>query len=221
MVFDGHAGGWGDFVRNSVTWISHRPSTSSLRTPSDINLELAQRISSSLRACHSSTCSTGCLKRRPTLWWPASNEVRREDQSPNAKGTLEPLFLSFLSHFLGQVLFVSRVAPRDALDLSWVGAQPGPPLFFGMGAQASAASSSTQSSWSSGSDLPGIVNTWNDALLASYHYETGRLSRSSGVEMGRQRYRVLSSLQCCSALLAARWYGLSTCVQRDCDRGLR
>ena len=48
VVFDGHAGGWVDSARNLVTWIFERLSTPSHRTPSDINLELAQRISSSL-----------------------------------------------------------------------------------------------------------------------------------------------------------------------------
>ena len=37
-----------DSARNLVTWISQRLSTTSLRTASDINLELAQRISVSL-----------------------------------------------------------------------------------------------------------------------------------------------------------------------------
>ena len=48
VVFDGHARGWEDSARYLATWISHRLSTNSLRTPTDINLELAQRISSSL-----------------------------------------------------------------------------------------------------------------------------------------------------------------------------
>ena len=33
VVFDGHAGGWGDSARNLVTWVHP---TTSLRTPSDI-----------------------------------------------------------------------------------------------------------------------------------------------------------------------------------------
>ena len=41
VVFDGDARGWGDSARSLVTWISQRLSTTSHRTPSDINLELA------------------------------------------------------------------------------------------------------------------------------------------------------------------------------------
>ena len=48
VVFGGRAGGCGVPARNVVTWISHRLRTTSLRTPSDRNLELAQRISAAL-----------------------------------------------------------------------------------------------------------------------------------------------------------------------------
>ena len=79
VVFDGHAGG-----RNPhATWSLESPkrhSATSHRTPSAINLEPAQRISSSLhdsaRAIHFATCPFGCLDRRPLSlgsdnWWPA------------------------------------------------------------------------------------------------------------------------------------------------------
>ena len=52
----GHAGRCGASARNLVTWISRRLAASSDRTPSDLNLELAHRTSSSLhraRAIHS------------------------------------------------------------------------------------------------------------------------------------------------------------------------
>ena len=72
-------GGWGDSARNFVTWISQRPSTTSFCAPSDINLELAQRISSSL---HSDSARAILRRVRlasrdanttllPDDWWPA------------------------------------------------------------------------------------------------------------------------------------------------------
>ena len=45
--FDGHASGGCNSARTLVTWISRRLSATSNHTPSDINLELAQRISAS------------------------------------------------------------------------------------------------------------------------------------------------------------------------------
>ena len=42
VVLDAHAGGWADPARNLVTWISRRLSTTSLRTPGDVNLEVSQ-----------------------------------------------------------------------------------------------------------------------------------------------------------------------------------
>ena len=50
---------------------------------------------------------------------------------------------------------LSLLAPRGTFALSWVGSRPWPPLLFGVGLMTAAASCSTQSSWSSESDLPG------------------------------------------------------------------
>ena len=90
MVFDEHAGGCGDSARNLITWIFQQLKTTSLRSPSDINLELARRISSSLHRD-----SARAILRRVRLgaardasllfgsddWWPAW-----DDPNPRHEG---------------------------------------------------------------------------------------------------------------------------------------
>ena len=48
VIFDGHAGGWGEETKSLVQWIAQRLGATSLVAEADFSLEFAQRISSSL-----------------------------------------------------------------------------------------------------------------------------------------------------------------------------
>ena len=89
-VFDRHAGWWRDSARNLVTWISRR-----LSTPSDVNLELVQRISASLHRDSAratfALCPLGSHDGRPPLagsddWWLGRSRFRRMDRASPRPG---------------------------------------------------------------------------------------------------------------------------------------
>ena len=106
-----------------------------------------------------------------------------------------PFLPSFLFHSSARP-GPSLSPPRGTLVLSWVGSQPDSPLLFSMELMTTAASSSTQSSWSSEFDVSWVVNTWNDALLTAYHYETGdTFTIFPGLGRGRQRSQVPATLR--------------------------
>ena len=90
--------GWDDSARNLVTWISKRLSTTH-RTPGDINLELAQRISSSL---HHDFARASPRRVRLT----ASGRRLHDSGAPTTggqPGTTPTLTLGFLNVFLYQI----------------------------------------------------------------------------------------------------------------------
>ena len=77
-LFEGRACGCGDSARKLITWISHLLDASSDRAPSEINLELAQRISSSHCPCRRSLPTNYCISRRHNI----GELLRKTEQDP-------------------------------------------------------------------------------------------------------------------------------------------
>ena len=179
FVFNGHTRGWGDSARNLVIWISHRLSTSSPRTPSDIWLSASLQdstVTPRVPFCD----GTAWLPREttpspplPPLGSDSTPSRRRRVRPCDGPGPSQSSLPSFpLAHRFTSVLRSRSLSlcfygvavpfgPGSVLDSD--------PHWFVVwrGATASTCSSSR----TSGSDLLCEPNTWNELLNLACHFE--------------------------------------------------
>ena len=182
-AFASHAGGWEDFARTLVTWISSPNVSAPLPTAhpatSISNWLRASLLRSTVTPRQSTTCPTVCPEKLPVTsrsrrlvalgwpWrWPLVNWLRlpyRDERRRVRYDDDDVIGLSKRSPPLLCSPFTSSTSVSSLLlrVAHCVGSQ-----FL---SNCSAYGPCLQRSQT------GVVNTWNDALLAAYHHESGGL----------------------------------------------